>query len=307
MVEVYEGFQVYRIRAAHGTSEACIVPELGGIVSSLRLPGPGGPREVLYQHPHFWDPAAERTRGGIPFLFPVCGRLERDGMSGAYLLDGKLRTMKIHGFSMRGPWSVVRSGTHDLTLAFGDTAASRDAYPFAFRLELTFRFEGAGFVIDQTYTNPGAAAFPYYAGFHPFYLTPAPGAGKEQTMLDYRPTGRWVYNQRLTDVCGSEAAPALPRSVTDPAVNEVLTRVGEDREVRLVYPDGMVLHSRADGIEDKALFPFVQLYTMSDRPFFCVEPWMGFPNALNTVAGARWLPAGATEHGRLSVWSSQRA
>ena len=126
-------------------------------------------------------------------------------------------------------------------------------------------------------------------------------------MLKYKPCSRWVPNERLTDIVGTVAAPAMPSSLTDPAINEILTQVGPDREVVLAYPDGLVLHTRAEGLDDPAMFPFVQLYTMADRPFYCVEPWMGFPNALNAVAGARWLAAGRTEQGRLTVWATSAA
>lgn len=301
------GCVVYRLSAADGHGEATIVPALGAVVSSLRLPGPAGLREVLYQHPHFWDPAVERTRGGIPFLFPVCGRLERGGAAGTYLLDGQLHDLKIHGFAMRVPWQVVKADDVSLTARLVDSEVSRAAFPFPFRVTLTFRFEAGAFVIDQAYENPGTRAMPYYAGFHPFFATPEPGQGKETTRLEYKPVSRWLYNDRLTDICGNEPPPDLPRSVADPLIGETLTRVGADREVRLVHADGVVVHSRADGVEDEEMFPYVQLYTMPDRPFYCVEPWMGFPNALNTVSGARWLAPGRTEHGRLTVWTSHKA
>ena len=63
-----------------GGTVAEIVPELGGIVSSLRLAESGGaPREILYRHPWFWSRETDELRGGIPPLFPICGRLLRDG------------------------------------------------------------------------------------------------------------------------------------------------------------------------------------------------------------------------------------
>lgn len=305
MMATEQGFKVCRLRDVSGGGEATIVPELGGIVSSLRLPWAGESREVLFRHPHFWDPGAERTRGGIPFLFPVCGRMQRDGASGVYIVGGRVYAMKIHGFSMRGPWQTIRADETAVTVALADSAESRTQYPFAFRLNLTFRFEQGAFLIDQTYENTGKVPLPYYAGFHPYFLTPDPGAGKDSVILDYAPVARWAYNATLTDIAGKVAAPALPTRITDPAINEALTEVGADREVRLRYPDGVVLHTRADGVEDPAMFRFVQLYTMDDRPFFCVEPWMGFPNGMNTVDGVRWLAAGAVEHGCLRVWTSR--
>ena len=58
----------------------------------------------------------------------------------------------------------------------------------------------------------------------------------------------------------------------------------------------------AEGVEDPNLFPYVQLYTMTEKPFFCVEPWMAAPNSLNTAKGCRWLEPGAVEHGVLRLW-----
>ena len=69
-------------------------------------------------------------------------------------------------------------------------------------------------------------------------------------------------------------------------------------------PDGTTIHMIAEGVEDKDMFPYVQLYTVEDQPFFCVEPWMGFPNALNTVAGSRWLEPGRSEKGVLKIWTT---
>lgn len=298
------GYEVYRLVADDGTVEAEIVPALGAIVSSLRLPAAGGLREVLFQHPFFWDPQAQRTRGGIPFLFPVCGRLERDGQAGAWLYDGQVRQMTIHGFSMRLPWEVLESGPSHLAVALRDTEATRMAYPFAFEVVLRFTARGGALSIEQEYRNRGDEPMPYYAGFHPYYLTPEPGPGKDAVRLELPVTSMLRYNDRLTDVVGRDAAPPMPQSVSSPAIHERLTEVTV-AEATLRYPDGLALHTRADGVEDPGMFPLVQLYTMADRPFFCVEPWMGFPNALNAVKGVRWLGPGRRESGVLKVWTTQ--
>jgi galactose mutarotase-like enzyme len=105
------GRQVFAVESADGRVRAEIVPEFGGIVSALRLPGPDGqPRECLYRHAWFWDaaPPAELTRGGIPVLFPVCGRLLQEDRPGLYRVDGQAYVLPIHGFAMRQPWEVAR-------------------------------------------------------------------------------------------------------------------------------------------------------------------------------------------------------
>lgn len=293
--------EVYAIRASDGSVGASIVPELGAVVSSLRFAWRGTHRETLFRHDYFWDRAAERTRGGFPFLFPVCARLERDGVPGLYLYDGHRYEMKIHGFAMRMPWTVVEHTDSSLTVTLGDTEATRSCYPFRFLLTLEFEVKAGVLTIRQTYANTGSVAMPYYAGFHPYFLTPPPGQGKEQVQIRYAMKAMLNYNSRLTDIVGQVPPVPTPLKVTDPVLIERLTAIGEDREVCLEFPDGMTLHTRADGVEDERMFRFVQLYTMVDKPFFCVEPWMAPPNTLNSVTGSRWIGAGQTERGVVTV------
>lgn len=304
-ITAYSGFKVYTIKASDGSGEAQIVPDLGANVSSLKLPWKDGLRETLYLHPFYWERKSERTRGGFPFIFPICGRLERDGEAGVYLYEGVRYKMANHGFSMRVPWNVTDNSEDDsIVLSLRDNNLTLNEYPFPFEVRLRFRIAAGMFTIEQDYINPGKEPIPYYAGFHPYFATPAPGQGKERVKLDYRPIEQWTYNNRLTDIITRDSPPSVPSIVSDSSLNEKLTRVGLDKEVRLIFPEGHTLHVCAEGIRDRDMFPFVQLYTMPDRPFFCVEHWMGFPNAMNTVKGCRWLGPATSEQGIMRVWTS---
>ncbi|HEY8240529.1 MAG TPA: aldose epimerase [Kiritimatiellia bacterium] len=286
------GVDVWAIASPGGRVRAEVVPAWGGIGSSLVFDG----RELLFQHEFFWNPESQRTRGGWPFLFPICGRLERGGVDGAYLHDGRVYNLPIHGFGSRMPWGVADSAEDRLTLVLTDTEATRAAYPFRFEVRLAYRVESDAFVCEQSYANRGDRPMPYYAGFHPYFRTPPPGAGKQDVKVDLKPVRRLKYNQRLTDIVGEEPVPTMPLSVTDPHASEMLLRVGEDREARLVHPDGLVIRMRAES------FDYIQLYTMPELPFFCIEPWMSHPNSLNTAGAVRWLAPGQTERSVLRVW-----
>lgn len=304
MIDRKHGFEVHRIQAADGSGEAEIVPELGAIVSSLQFKWRGALREVLFRHPHFWDRGTERTRGGYPFLFPICGRLERDGRAGVYLYRARRREMKIHGFAMRMPWTVKGRTASSLTVSLRDTEATRAVYPFPFEAALQFEIGAGALTIRQMYANTGDEPMPYYAGFHPFYLTPSPGQGKDQVRISYDMTAMYRSNDRLTDVIEPLPPHPVPAAVTDPMLADRLTGIGANRDVRLEFPDGMVLHTLADGVEDAGMFRFVQLYTLADQPFICVEPWMGAPNSLNTAGECRWVRPGEAEHAILRVWTT---
>lgn len=307
VVHKENGIKIYPILADDKSAEAQIIPELGAAVSSLRLSWDGKLHETLFLHPFFWDKVTERTRGGFPFIFPICGRLERDTKTGVYNHDGRQYKMPNHGFSMRLPWNIVDCSKKDsLILSLTDNESTRSQYPFSFRLTLTFKVADSTFSIEQEYQNTGAEPMPYYAGFHPYFLTPDPGKGKENVTIDYRPVEQWTYNEKLTDIIKREAPPSIPCPITDPGINEKLTLTGKDNIVRLKYPDDRILHISANGVEDNDMFRFVQLYTIPDKPFFCVEHWMSFPNALNSAKGCRWLNPGKTEHGMIKVSSSNK-
>ncbi|MFH0909777.1 MAG: aldose epimerase [bacterium] len=283
-----------------GNTRASFVPELGGIGSSLILPGPGGPRELIYHHDFMWDRDPDSQRGGWPFLFPICGRLERDGRPEVYVHGGREYRMKIHGFSLRLPWHVVLAAADELTMALADTDETRAVYPFRFEVRLRYRVENGAMVCEQTCVNRGDSPMPYYAGFHPYFRTPPPGGGKDRTLVYCQAARRLSYNGKLSDVVGESPAPAIPVSVADPHVNEMLFELGASGESRMDFPDGLSIHMDAG----RELFPYLQFYTKPDRAFFCIEPWMGVPNSLNHGC-ARVLAPGARERATLRVWTSQ--
>jgi galactose mutarotase-like enzyme len=301
--EQQHGFEVRTIVSADGSTRASFVPELGGIGSSIVMPSPGGPRELLYRHDFFWNRGEERTRGGWPFLFPICGRLELDGGLETYRWNGRTLRLPLHGFAGLRPWRPVDSGRADeLTMELADDEATRAGYPFRFRVTLTYRAEPAGLVCEQTYRNGGDEPMPFYAGFHPYLLTPPPGRGKEGVRVDLRSVRSVRYNERFTDIAGEEEPASFPCSVADPRIADLLSRLGADKEARLLFPDGGAIHIRVDGLDDPDLFGLVQFYTVPEEPFFCIEPWMGHANGLNSGRNVCVLPPGRETRARLRLW-----
>lgn len=296
------GHDVYSIVAMDGSVRASFIPARGGIGSSLVFCHKNSEQELLFQHDYFWQDSWSDLPGAWPFLFPVCARVERNGVLGNYLYDGRVYRMPMHGFAWHMPWQVVSAEKSDeFCMRLSDTAATREVYPFSFAVELLYKVGYGMLVCEQIYTNHSDRPMPYYAGFHPYFLTPQPKQGKEKVMLNFKPQQRFVYNERFTDIVGEQALFKLPISIMQPDVNEQLTKFGENKIVKLHYPDGLTLQMEVEGIENMDLFSYLQLYHMPEKPFFCVEPWMSFPNAINTVSGVRWLPPGQIERAILTL------
>lgn len=293
--------QTITIQADNSPCQAIFIPERGGNLASLKMHGQQGLRELLYQHDFFWDEAINDLPGAWPFCFPVCARLERNGEYGAYLYDGKVYQLPIHGFAWNMPWEVIEHNSNSIRILLQHTSETLKSYPFKFQVELHYKIEHNQLICQQHYRNLGHQPMPYAAGFHPYFLTPEVDAGKQSVQLDYKPTRRLQYNNKLTDIIGEQPCFQTPTSITNPDINEQLTMVGEDKMTRLLFADGDCIEMVAEGVEDAALFPYIQLYTIKDKPFICIEPWMSHPNAMNTVSGMRWLSAGSEESGILTL------
>lgn len=302
---IQHGMTTYTITSKDGSSHMTFLPERGGLGSSLIMPTKNGAKELLFQHDFFWEDNWHDLPGGWPFLFPVCARLERNGQRGLYLYSGKQYSLKIHGFGWFMPWEVADESCDSITLCLKANKQTLLDYPFNFEVILRYHITHGSLSCHQTYINHGNHPMPYYAGFHPYLRTPLLNEGKENVMLDYHPIKRFSYNDTLTDVIGEQALFDLPINITNPKATEQLTLLGENKETRLHYPDHSTLHITAEGLEDPDLFPYLQLYTIKEKPFFCIEHWMSFPNALNTVQGVRWLPPGEQETGLLTLWLTE--
>ncbi|MCO5045354.1 MAG: hypothetical protein J5I99_01005 [Verrucomicrobia bacterium] len=292
--EAYPG--AVTLRASDGTS-ASVVPALGAVVSSLCFPVAGALREVLFRHAHFGDAASDATRGGIPFLFPLCGRLQRDGRFGEYVCDGRTFTLPIHGFAMRRPWRVKEQASDRVVLSLD--AMAEEGYPFMARLSMEIEAQPRRVLLEAEIENCGDTPMPFSGGWHPYFLTPdaGPGKGGVCVRLPARQAGR--YDPSYTHIPEwSEPLPS-PLVPTHPLFKEVLHRV-DSGAVSVDWPGLLSLELRAE-LDSGTPFPFWQLHTEREKPFVCVEPWSSPPNALNSGESLLHLAPSARRRMQMTI------
>ena len=144
----------------HGRLSAVVDP-MGAQLLSLRLDG----REYLWQgDPRFW---ARRA----PVLFPIVGSL-RDGR--AESAQGPC-VMGRHGIARNYEHAVVDRAADGSSVTFElrDSAETRAAYPYGFKLNMTYVITGEA-TLSQTFhvTNTGDATLPFCVGGHPAFNVP---------------------------------------------------------------------------------------------------------------------------------------
>jgi galactose mutarotase-like enzyme len=240
-----------------------VVPERGGIITSWRVQN----QEVLYlDEERFANPQLS-VRGGIPILFPICGNLPDN----TYTLNDKQYTLKQHGFARDLPWKSTQDQVTpekaSLTLILSSNEQTRAVYPFDFELAFTYQIQGNTLEIKQQYTNLSTERMPFSTGFHPYFLTvdktqlkfeiPSQEYQDQITKEIHSFNGDFDFNRDEIDVAFKQLS-AKSATVTDNARKLKLTLEYDDTYSTLVF------------------------WTVKGKDYYCLEPWSGPRNAINT-------------------------
>ena len=305
---------------AHGLRMA-VVPAAGAEIADVRCRTRGRWRELLYRALDYRTTPPDGWDGRAPLLWPAVGRsftheqiarrrrTGRKPRSCRVTLAGRERAFPIHGFARRRAW-VLDSYGNDAASAWVKCSlrSSRDtrkAYPFDFDLRVTHRLAG-GKIVSQYEMTAGAndGPMPFAIGNHVSFRIPLGGRGKYQDCTVRTPARR-KYD--LTDIgllSGRSRRISLerPAQLTKPIYADTFLGGYTSRNawVELCDPASVTVRiSQAEKpVAGKRLahqqdYHFV-FWGNPGCGYFCPEPWIGAPNALNTGRNLVALPAART-------------
>lgn len=250
----------YVIQDASGI-RAVILPEKGATVVSLQKNGV----EYLYRDDENLQ-SPERPRCGIPFLFPIFGRLKE----GKYRWEGREYTMEIHGFGHTCCWKVTCHREDTLILTLEETEETLAQYPFRFRVTLTFRTENGQLLIHQSYENRDGKPMPYNYGFHPYFLTEQLENLQVETCADIFfdfAVGASAFGHGRVSLTVPEGAPETGAAFMGVRGPTVLHNAAEGKQLTMEFDESFHTHV---------------LWTQAGKKFLCVEPVNGTADGLNT-------------------------
>ena len=236
-----------------------------------------------------------KVRGGNPVLFPFIARHFVDGKNELWRdADGTVRPMPQHGFARDTKFAVVDDpATDTLRMRLTDSESTRASYPFAFQFDVVVRLQpGARLEVRFETTNTGAIPLPYYAGHH-FYLA-LPHEERAEWSL-HVPCVAWG-RQAADGSIMREKATAADLSLGD---RDIIDRFQ-------IEPTAPMITLRHEGSGRRLVFelahagaaPWYAVTTWTqaaESDFYCIEPWLGLPNAIHHGEGLRRLAPGATE------------
>lgn len=256
------------VTIALGDLVAKINPQ-GAQLSSLALGG----NEYLWQaDPAVWGKHA-------PILFPIVGSI-RDGK--AESAQGPV-TLGRHGLARDYEHAVAAQSDDSVTFELTDSEATRAAYPYAFKLNMTYALTGPA-SLTQTFRveNTCDVDLPFSVGGHPAFNVPAPGTEGE-SFDDYELAFTRPWSCVAPKICdGGLLTYRTAEMVLDRADTLPITRELFDADAVMlsnVPDDTLTLRSRVSGHGVKIDFPgfkYIGIWSAKgDAPFVALEPWTG--------------------------------
>ena len=248
--------------------------EKGAETTSLRDAQTG--REYIWQgDPAFWS-------GHSPILFPITGGL----WNGESRIGNRVYNIPKHGFAKNMTWQVGEQKAESMTFFLEATEATREVFPYAFRLEVCYHLDGRTLKADFKMENQGTETMFFQMGGHPGLNLPdyKEGGG----VCGYiRLTGKADHLLRAGEQGCIIMEGATPARYPIPLTEEGLVPVCVDT----FRNEALILERQVEAatLLDMEQRPIATVRSTAPvwlfwspqgihSPFVCFEPWYGLPD-----------------------------
>jgi len=260
-------------------------------------------RDVVYwpEDANFDDFA--RVRGGNPILFPFNARVfDRGDIHFWRAADGVRRPMPMHGLARQGDFKVTRMDARGFVAQFMPGDEAQHCFPYDYEFTVTYRFDPVGLSCEFALTNLGREPLPWSAGHHFYFTLPwTEGTKREDYIIRIPATKRWRQDATGALVAGPQLQ--SDENLTNPVLIDTLHTALRTNEVLFGEknrPGDVVVRIGADKVPPTTA-TFVTWTLAPESPYYCVEPWMGPPNAPEHKIGLHHVAPGDTQRFIVSV------
>jgi galactose mutarotase-like enzyme len=292
----YFGSRILQWRLGASTYRAW--PEAGARLMDWQIALAGGrARQVIHwpDNPDLSQPA--KIRGGNPILFPFAARTFDKGDLGFWCApDGLRRPMPMHGFARDGLFALDRADATGFSAILQPTPTARQAYPYDYTFRVTYTFAELSFWVELELANHGPDPLPWCAGHHFYFHLPWHDG---LTRADYaiRIPAKKAFRHAADGHLEPEKNFTEETSLADPAIVDLIRcRLKSNLITFGPKNDEENLKIRHGREPVPPPWAAVVTWTENDQsPFYCVEPWMGPPNAPEHKNGLHLVAPGTSD------------
>jgi galactose mutarotase-like enzyme len=275
-----------------GPSTFLALPEKGARLMNWNVTlGDGSVRDVIYWPELKALDDFHRIRGGNPILFPFSARTFDRGEIGFWrAADDIRRPMPQHGFARQGSFKVVRLDARGFAAQLLPSDEARAAYPYDYEFTVTYLFEPFGLRCEFTLKNLGRTSIPWCPGHHFYFTLPwSEGAARSDYLIRLPATKRFRQDATGQLVAGPQLG--ADESLANPAlIDTIHTGLRSNRAVfgEKDRPGDVTIQIGTEKIPPPGA-TFVTWTADEHAPYYCVEPWMGPPNAPEHKIGLQYV------------------
>ncbi|MDD4569413.1 MAG: hypothetical protein PHE70_04725 [Tepidanaerobacteraceae bacterium] len=281
-IQTYQDkYKMYKMIDSSTGSYVEIAPERGGIIAGYGVRG----QEILYMNFDTFTNPKRYVWGGIPILFPICGKLEND----EHTWNGKKYNMPLHGVARNYPWQVIETNIENeasIKIRLKSNECTKKMYPFDFELIFEYVLKNDKLTINQEYNNNSDTEMPIYPGFHPYFK--ASNVDNLEFEMDA---------SKYLDYEDMKIKPYTGKIDLD---EQALGKMILDNEAyRVSFVDSEL--GRKISLEYGKEFKYVLFWSGVKNQFICVEPWMAKQNSLNTKEDVFFVKPGGVFKTYISI------
>jgi galactose mutarotase-like enzyme len=226
-------------------------------------------KEYIWEgNPAFWGKHS-------PILFPIVGTLKNN----SFQYTESEYHLSRHGFARDMAFNLIEKLENSAIFSLTSSEESRKVYPFNFELQICYSLEENKLNIDYKVINKNDAIMPFSIGAHPAFALPKPF---ESYSLQFEHneilTSYELENDLLSDHFSTIEMidKQVPLNYSLFEKDALIFKKLQSKSITILENQNPLLRVRFDN------FPNLGIWTKSNAPFLCIEPWLGYSDTVHS-------------------------
>lgn len=224
--------------------------------------------------PSFWGRHA-------PVLFPTVGKL----INNQYKVNNKTFELTQHGFARDMVFKKIEERKDEIIYELISNNETLSKYPFQFSLKIKYRIVDSSIYVTYEVINQDKVSMPFSIGAHPAFNVPLV---ENESFEDYYIQFHDMETIEAIKLQGSYRNGKRELIAENTNVLPLTRDLFKDDALILenLKTKSISIHSKNHQKYVKVDFegfPYVGIWTTSNAPFVCIEPWYGIADEIGPV------------------------
>ncbi len=222
---------------------------------------------------YIWDGNPVFWGKHSPILFPIVGTLKNN----SYHYEKAEYQLSRHGFARDMEFKLRNKSESSVTFSLTSSEESRKVYPFDFELQIIYTLAENKLIIGYNIINNDYCVMPFSIGAHPAFALPKPFEDYSlafeypETLTSFELENDLLSDKSTTIKMIDNQVP-LTYSLFEK--DALIFKKLESKNITILENKNPLLRVKFDN------FPNLGIWTKSNAPFLCIEPWIGYSDTV---------------------------